>query len=157
MARGTGGKQAKAIGNQLRAAAADIVKATILEIDANLREVTPVDTGHARANWVSSIGSPHSGEDTGAAQAAGVVGVLAYKLEDGPAWETNNVPYIAALNDGHSAQAPALFVEYAVDKAFATMQMKFGSRAIPIEKFQSYVGAVGAANMASAYSPFGDD
>ena len=55
MARAGNRNQSKAIGAQLRTAAADIVKATILEIDANLREVTPVATGHARANWVPSI------------------------------------------------------------------------------------------------------
>ncbi len=151
------GKQSKAIGDQLRAAVADIVKATVLELDANLREVTPVDTGHARANWVPSIGVPHQGEDTGASQAAAVSAVLAYKLEDGPAWETNNVPYITALNNGHSKQAPSLFIEYAVDKAMQTMQAKYGARAIPVEKYQSVVGGVGAANLASAYSPFGGD
>lgn len=136
------GKQSKAIGDQLRKAAATIVKATVLEIDANLREATPVDTGHARANWVPSIGTPATEVVSGeAANASGVAALLGYKLENGPAWESNNVPYIQVLNDGSSTQAPALFIEAAVDKALVTMQAKYGDAAIDVEKFRDAIVA----------------
>lgn len=154
------GKQAKAIGDQLRSTVATILKATVLELDANLREATPVDTGHARANWVPSIGEPSDVEDTGAAHDAGTAAILAYKLEDGPAFESNNAPYILALNAGHSKQAPALWIEAAVDKTNATMQERYGSRAIKIDGntgTADRMGGAAAANVASAYSPFGDD
>lgn len=159
MARSTGG-QSKAIGDELRKQVATIVKATVLELDANLREATPVDTGHARANWVPSIGSPSSAEDAGAAHEAGTAAILAYKLEDGPAWESNNVPYVLALNAGSSTQAPALWIEAAIDKTNATMQQRYGDRAIKIvgdTGTADRVGGQGAANMAGAYSPLGDD
>ena len=155
------GKQAKSIGDQLRAAAATIVKATVLEIDANLRAApsaggTPVSTGYARANWVPSVGAPHEGATSGeGAHAAGLAAVLAYVLEDGAAWLSNSAAYIEALNHGHSKQAPSLFIENAVDRAFVAMQARYGSAAIPIEKFRNTIGGQGAANLASAYSPFG--
>lgn len=119
------GKQSSAIGDRLHAELAEVVKALILEIDANLRETTPVKTGHARANWVPSVGAPHVGEDGGEAQAAGAGAIASYKLTDGPAWESNNVPYVPRLNDGHSKQAPALFIEAAIDKAIATIEQRY--------------------------------
>lgn len=102
------GAQSKRIADRLRAELANVVKALVLEIDANLREATPVDTGHARANWVPSIGTPHTGEDSGAAHEAGIARILGYVLEDGPVFESNHVPYINALNYGHSKQAPRM-------------------------------------------------
>lgn len=164
MPRDSGTKQSAAIGNQLRASIATIVKAMVLEIDANLRASpdqggTPVDTGHARANWIPNIGTPAdaSGNTDDGSHDAGLARLLAYKLTDGPAYESNHVPYINSLNYGHSKQAPALFIESCVDKALATMQTRFGSAAISIDRFRDSVGSVGAENLASAYSPFGDD
>jgi hypothetical protein len=156
------GQQSKTIGDQLRAAAATIVKAVVLEIDANLRRApsqggTPVATGYARANWVPSIGAPHEGAASGeGAHAAGLSAVLGYVLEDGAAYVSNSAAYIEALNHGHSTQAPALFIEAAVDQAIVTMQARYGSAAIQIERFRDAVGGQGAANLASAYSPFGE-
>jgi len=92
---------------------------------ANLIATTPVDTGCARANWVPSIGAPHAGvvgaegaPDT-SAQRAGLADVLRFKLADGKAFVSNNVPYIGRLNAGSSTQAPAAFVEAAVAQAVA--------------------------------------
>lgn len=106
-----------------------IVKIT-LDVTANLIETTPVDTGWARANWVPAIGRPFvrdlSGvQPTRAAasgaqgrQATGVAGVAAgYRIERGPVFVSNNVPYITDLNDGTSRQQPAGFVQRAVAKA----------------------------------------
>lgn len=120
------GKQSSAIGNQLRRQVAKIVVATVLELDANLREATPVKTGHARANWIPSIGSPNLEVGDGEHD-AGVAAIVTYKLEDGPAFETNNVPYVPILNGGTSDQAPALFIEASRDKAVETMQQRFGT------------------------------
>lgn len=104
-----------------------------VSIDANLRESppggTPVDTGWARANWVPSVGEPaildgSNSEPTEAEIAArqkiadaGTNEVLAWKPADGAIFNTNNVPYIQALNDGHSSQSPPGFVQFAVEKA----------------------------------------
>jgi len=109
-----------------------VVKALTLDILANLRRDpgeggTPVDTGWARANWLPSLASPvnsPAGEPTpsgvltaGAAQQAGVGAVLGYKLPSGPVYVTNNVSYITRLNDGSSKQAPAGFVQKAIQEA----------------------------------------
>ena len=100
----------------------------MLEIDANLREATPVDTGHARANWVPSVGAPVLTEEPGTNTSehdAGLAGVLRFKIGDGDLYETNNVPYINMLDLGHSKQAPVGFVAAAVDAAQTTIQSAY--------------------------------
>jgi hypothetical protein len=71
----------------------------------------------------------------------------------------NNVPYIQQLNYGHSKQAPALFVEAAIDRALAAVEERMGAGAVGFTRgeFQGEVGAAGAENLAGAYSPFGGD
>ena len=146
----------------LRVQTAKAAKALVLEIDRELRRATPIDTGHARRNWVPSVGAPsetESGDDS--AHAAGLAEVLAYKLGDGSMWVANNVPYIQSLNYGHSDQQPAGFVERAIDTALARVQAKYAGTAIDVSSlrgaFAGAVGGTGAGNMAAAYSPFGDD
>ena len=104
-----------------------VVRGIALDLHGNLVEATPVDTGYARANWVPrvgrpqprAVGTPGSG-GVGAAQAAangGVNQVLGYRLAQGRVHVTNNVPYIEALNAGHSPQAPAGFVQRSIRDA----------------------------------------
>lgn len=86
---------------------------------------TPVKTGHARANWHPTIGTPNNGEldaedRAGGATIAAGARVLARYPKEGklpPIYVQNAVPYIEALNNGHSKQAPAGFVEKAVQAA----------------------------------------
>ena len=123
-----------------------IIRKLTLDIVANLvlpgtEGGTPVDTGWARANWVPSVAQPYKTEDVinpkervGAGgttdsvkaevlareqvQQTGVAVVAAtYSTKKGPAYITNNVPYIIRLNEGSSSQAPAGFVQAAVAKA----------------------------------------
>lgn len=110
---------------------AEIV-ALAVNIDANLRDSpplgTPVDTGWARANWVSSIGAPYSSGSNPKHPTAGEVSaqeneqtqglnsVLGWRVDDGPIYITNNVPYIGALNAGHSSQSPPGFVQAAIEQ-----------------------------------------
>ena len=108
----------------------NIIKKMALDMVANLRKPgseggTPVDTGWARANWLTQVGSPATGtvgsresvNDT-AAQAR-VAGLASYKLSAGPVFITNNVDYILSLNDGTSNQAPSGFVQAAITAAVA--------------------------------------
>jgi len=94
-----------------------------LDINAEVIEGTPVDTGWARANWIPGVGSfenePIGDRDniSHAEQNSGIGEVLRYKIERGPIYITNNVPYINELNQGHSAQAPANFVEKAIQRS----------------------------------------
>jgi|SRR6185369_2949181 len=83
----------------------------------------PVDTGWARANWAMSIGSPGKGV-IGSYPGKGVranlptfniASVLAQAKPFGIIWVYNNVPYILALEDGHSTQAPNGMVEGALN------------------------------------------
>ena len=59
----------------------------VLQAVLQLKANTPVDTGRASKAWSSTLTQ---------SQVATIV---------------NDTPYIGVLNDGHSAQAPAYFVE----------------------------------------------
>lgn len=81
---------------------------------------TPVDTGRARGNWMVSEGEPVTESDpsrfdkTGGAGMAEAKG-LAKDLKFGDvAFIVNNLPYIEALENGHSKQAPAGMVAVTV-------------------------------------------
>lgn len=148
------GAQARAIGERLRKHVETIFKALCLEIDRELRKTTPVDTGFARANWVPSVGAPHTGEVAkvgggSAEHAAGVANVLTFKLGDGALWVSNGTSYISILNYGTSDQAGAMWIEAAVDRAVTTIQARYNVR-IAIDR------PTGAEGLASAYSPFAD-
>lgn len=150
--------ESRAIGEKLRRHIEQIFKALTLEIDRELRKSTPVDTGHARANWVPSVGAPHVGEADvvrvgstigSSAHASGVAEVLRFKLGDGDLWVSNAAPYIEILNYGWSDQAPRMFIEAAVERAIATINARY-SVSISIDR------PVGEG-LASAYSPFDSD
>ena len=112
--------------------AEETVKVT-LDIQGNLKETTPVDVGWATANWMITKGEPFEGnsgsipesernsqlESQQAEQAKSEGDIVNYQIEDGAVFITNNVPYIGPLNAGTSTQAPAMFVEAAIDKAVA--------------------------------------
>lgn len=101
------------------------IKRLALNINAELIQRTPIDTGWARANWVPNIGAPfqatagtradaEAGSVNKAAQQEGLAKIAtAYKT--GPTiHQTNNVPYIERLNAGSSQQAPSGFVQIAI-------------------------------------------
>ena len=84
---------------------------------------TPVDTGRARLNWQTTIDRPAQGSrpapaDPSSGKAAAIreneIVSKAYKIGH-TVCITNNVPYIKKLNKGSSKQAPAMFVEAAVE------------------------------------------
>lgn len=111
--------------------------ALALNVNANLRDNpplgTPIDTGWASANWLPSIGEPKTVDGDPADPKAGPTvaevaararvasegenDVLSWRFQDGPIFSTNNVPYIAALNAGHSPQSPRGFVLNALIRA----------------------------------------
>lgn len=104
-----------------------------MDIQANLGEDTPRDTGWARANWIMSIGTPLvdpqvplvKGRPNPAQVASAqtrqrqTVGeVLGYTdISQGAIFTTNNVPYIGKLNEGWSRQAGAAFIQRSVGRA----------------------------------------
>jgi hypothetical protein len=113
-----------------------LVRKVALSIDSTVVMVTPVDTGRARSNWQVEIGKkangtiePHVpglegstvGPNTQIALALGAAAIATYKGGE-TIHLTNNLPYIGALNRGHSAQAPAGFVESAVLNGIAQVK-----------------------------------
>jgi hypothetical protein len=103
-------------------------RATVLAIDAAVVTSTPVDTGRARSNWrvstekqsdvydayVKGLKGSQSGPNTQAAVDQAREAVDAAPPDADTMYISNNLPYIQALNDGSSAQAPAGFVELAI-------------------------------------------
>jgi len=96
-----------------------------LDIDQRLVLATPVDTGRARSNWLASLGTPRTDEvgtrdaQSAISEAAGVIDQAA----DFPViYLSNNLPYIQRLNDGSSKQAPAAFVQTAIDQALSPLR-----------------------------------
>jgi hypothetical protein len=84
---------------------------------------TPFDTGRAKNNWLTSVGSTIDSEvegtsfdRSGMAAIADAQNVIA-SVGDNDTQDifiTNNLPYIQRLNEGYSAQAPAGFVRMAL-------------------------------------------
>lgn len=104
-----------------------LVRRCALATDAAVVIATPVDTGRARANWQVEIGQAASGvigdpnnkKETFDKSGQGAISegrkvIETYKGGGSSINLTNNLPYIERLNDGWSAQAPAGFVEKAV-------------------------------------------
>lgn len=89
------------------------IRRTALAVDAQLVLTTPVDTGRARSNWVPSINTPQIKiVEPGQRESIGEA-IKNYEL-DQTIFITNSLPYIRSLNDGHSQQAPAGFVDLAI-------------------------------------------
>lgn len=131
-------------------------------VNANLRDHppigTPIDTGWASANWVPSVGEPY--RDPSVAQvrdptpalvsararlaANGMNDILSWKPGDGKLFSSNNVPYIQALNAGHSQQSPSQFVQAAVERAIRQTRARGqlqGNRRRRAEAFRARGGA----------------
>ena len=112
------------VGETVAENADKLVRAVALAVDAEVVLATPVDTGRARANWRAGLGSGPAAElpepsspAAGAQEALQQAQQVAAEYQGGEGSSiviTNNLPYIRPLNDGHSSQAPAGFVETAV-------------------------------------------
>jgi len=74
---------------------------------------TPVDTGRARASWSPSIGAPTTASYPERMDKSGGVSIAAAQRAAfdwnciGSIFLCNNLPYVGALEYGHSKQAPA--------------------------------------------------
>lgn len=82
---------------------------------------TPVNTGRAAGNWQVTIGAPAEGttEKTDPGRSATIADGSTV-IGSAPAFTnvyiTNNLPYIQALERGHSLQAPQGMVQINVDR-----------------------------------------
>lgn len=128
-----------------------VVNALGIFIDARQRDIaleattllvarTPVDTGFAASNWIPTEGAPAT-ETVGSklnvnttAPVAAAQGLVALRgagrspttgrFRARRYFVSNNVPYINALNDGSSTQAPTGFVQQAVAEAVARVNRR---------------------------------
>jgi hypothetical protein len=112
------------------------VRAVALVADRELVLQTPVDTGRARSNWIVTLGNPATktiepyskGEkgSTGTANASAAIAqgaaTISQRKEGQDISISNNLDYIGKLNEGSSAQAPAQFVQAAVQRAVAAVR-----------------------------------
>lgn len=104
-----------------------LIRNTVVSIVQNLATSTPIDQGTAVSNWQVGVGSVPddvrtafvigSHGSTASENMLQVIDEARRKMKNykyGTSLDiVNNVPYLARLNDGWSAQAPAGFVEEA--------------------------------------------
>ena len=104
----------------------DVINDELSRIARNIlreiRNATPVDTGHAASNWIGTFGSPTT-QVAGSREAVNfapqneslaTLGRRNARLQ--PIFIANNVEYIGLLNTGTSTQAPRGFVEMAISR-----------------------------------------
>ena len=123
MAKADEQRQLEEIERELRG----LTETAVVKIASELEAVTPKHTGYTAANWISSVGRPQdapvgtigrAGVVTAKAAAeAGRVRVAGYRIEQGSAFVSNAHGNAERLNDGHSLQEPAGFVQRAIANA----------------------------------------
>lgn len=114
-----------------------MVRKVVITVASAVALRTPVDTGRARANWRTNIGGPlvapvssfPEGKkgSTGAAAAGQAINdatnkMAGYKQGGVPVYLSNNLIYIDRLNKGHSRQAPAGFIESAINAGLTAIR-----------------------------------
>lgn len=103
--------QLEAFAQKTRIRLDQVVRKVAFDLTSSIVQMTPVDTGLARSSWfigdtqtqdISASGSPN-----GAASLARAASFAATVKAGGTFYVFNNLPYIMALEYGHSKQAPA--------------------------------------------------
>lgn len=118
------------LGAQVARNADRTVRMTALAVDQAVVLATPVDKGRARSNWLAELDAParttveaYAPGEAGSTASANTAAAIAQAqatiaLYDGDRNRaiaiSNNLPYIMPLNSGSSRQAPAGFIEKAV-------------------------------------------
>lgn len=115
----------------------DVVRKCAMAIDQSLVMGTPVDTGRARSNWIVSIGVPMDGvrapysigKGLGIGETANASAAMA-QAKQAISKRTigqeihivNNLPYIEALDGGHSPQSGHGMIGRAVDNGIEAVR-----------------------------------
>lgn len=109
---------------EIKAKTQEVLRKISIKVMQAIVLATPVDTGRARGNWFVSLGKPttktrkNAKDKTGGAIIAENTGIITSAPEETTDIHiSNNLPYIVPLNEGHSAQAPAGYVEKALQVA----------------------------------------
>ena len=99
------------------------VRAVSLGIERGIKNDMPVDSGRARASWGHWTADDLT-RDNPDARASDAV----YVISDGGLTVTqgSNVEYVAALNEGHSQQAPAGFIDTNAERGGRALEDELG-------------------------------
>ena len=96
------------------------LRARSLKAFADVKLMTPVDTGQARSSWYIGYTEKYS---DGKGSNSNIT-VLTPKNKPQEIIVTNGVTYIQFLNNGHSKQAPTKFIESAFLKYFDSVEVQ---------------------------------
>ena len=96
------------------------LRAKSLKAFADVKLMTPVDTGQARNSWYIGYTEKYfDGEGS-----SSNITILTPKDKPHEIIVTNGVTYIQFLNNGHSQQAPIKFIESAFRKYFDSVEVE---------------------------------
>jgi hypothetical protein len=101
------------MGNQLET----LLRVTVLETDARLKQQSPVDTGRFRVSWQIGQNAADSAPASKGSYGAGITPPKGSNYQPGQEKlgnyysVHNNLPYAEPLAQGHSPQAPAGWVD----------------------------------------------
>ena len=96
------------------------LRAKSLKAFADVKLMTPVDTGQARNSWYIGYTEKYfDGEGS-----SSNITILTPKDKPQEIIVTNGVTYIQFLNNGHSQQAPIKFIESAFKKYFDSVEVE---------------------------------
>jgi hypothetical protein len=114
-------KKVKALVVQVKKKGEARLQYATLQMLTTLTFETPRDQGRASGNWLVGLGAERlevtdvTTRDESIQR--GTRDIQTHRIGQ-PIFLSNSVPYIGALNRGHSAQAPRLFVEISVRAVF---------------------------------------
>ena len=97
------------------------LRAKSLKAFADVKLMTPVDTGQARSSWYIGYTERYF---TGEQGSTSNITILTPKDKPQEIIVTNGVTYIQFLNNGHSQQAPIKFIESAFRKYFDSVEVQ---------------------------------
>ena len=97
------------------------LRAKSLKAFADVKLMTPVDTGQARNSWYIGYTERYFDDEVGSTSN---ITILAPKDKPQEIIVTNGVTYIQFLNNGHSQQAPIKFIESAFKKYFDSVEVE---------------------------------
>ena len=95
------------------------LRAKSLKAFADVKLMTPVDTGQARNSWYIGYTERYLGGEP-----TSNITILTPKDKPQEIIVTNGVTYIQFLNNGHSKQAPTKFIESAFRKYFDSVEVE---------------------------------
>jgi len=96
-----------------------ITRLATLELFRGVILATPVDKGRARGGWTTSVGAPAASPDRLDPSGGSAVAEVVEKTPEGAGQVTylsNDLPYIMALEEGSSKQAPEGMVKRNMDR-----------------------------------------